>query len=62
VTSSDEVPVNWMAMEDVVNPPQLAGNTRHESFGDYVKDRLPSIQDSIESRYVRFSAADFPEG
>jgi hypothetical protein len=60
--SSGESPLYWVGMEDVGNPPRLEGNTRYDSFGDYVKDRLPSVQDVIEPRYVRYDTADFPEG
>src|SRR5262249_28043853 len=64
LTSSGESPLYWVGMEDIGNPPRLdgEGNTRYDSFGDYVKDRLPSVQDFIEPRYVRYNAADFPEG
>jgi hypothetical protein len=62
VTSSGESPLYWVGMEDLGNPPQLEGNTRFDSFGDYVKDRLPSVQDAIEPRYARYNPADFPEG
>jgi hypothetical protein len=62
ITSSGESPLYWVGMEDIGNPPRLEGNTRYDSFGDYVKDRLPSVQDFIEPRFVRYNAADFPEG
>lgn len=61
-TSRGEFAMYWVGMEDLGNPPRLEGNTRYESFGDYVKDRLPSVKNFIEARYVRYHAADFPEG
>jgi hypothetical protein len=62
VASSGESPLYWVGMEDLGNPPRLEGNTRYDSFGDYVKGRLPSVQDFIEDRYARYDPAHFPEG
>ena len=61
-TSSGEFAMYWVGMEDLGNPPRLEGNTRYDSFGEYVKARLPSKQDFIEPRYVRYDPADYPEG
>ena len=63
-TLSGESPLYWVGMEDIGNPPRLDsdGNKRYDSFGDYVKDWLPSVQDFVEPQYVRYDAADFPEG
>lgn len=62
VTSSGEHPLYWMPTEDLGDPPRLEGNTRFESFGHYVQDRLDSVQDVIDPQYVRYDPADFPEG
>lgn len=64
LTSGGESPLYWVGMEDIGNPTRLngEGNTRYDSFGDYVKDRLPTVQDFTEPRYVRYDAAHFPEG
>ena len=61
-TSSGEFAMYWVGMEDVGNPPRLEGNPRYGSFGDYVKDRLPSEQGLIEPDYVHYDPANFPEG
>jgi hypothetical protein len=61
-TSSGEFAMYWVGMEDLGNPPLLEGNTRYDSFGDYVKDQLPSKQAFIEPRYIRYDPADYPEG
>jgi hypothetical protein len=63
-TTSGESPLYCIGMEDVGNPAQLdgEGRTRYDSFGDYVKDRLPSVQDFVEAQHVRYDAADFPDG
>jgi SMI1 / KNR4 family (SUKH-1) len=62
MTASGESPLYWVGMEDVGNPPRLEGNTRFDSFGDYVKAQLPSVQDHIKARFVRYDPRDFPEG
>ncbi len=65
VTPNGEAPLYWVGLEDVGNLPRLETNSRYDSFGDYVKDRLKSAQDFIEQRYVRYvryDPADFPEG
>jgi len=62
LTPSGEPPLYWIGSEDIGDPPRLEGNTRFDSFGDYVKDRLPSVQDFVESKHVRYDPADFPEG
>jgi hypothetical protein len=59
---SGESPLYWVGPEDLGNPPRLEGNTRFASFGNYVQDRLPSVQDFIEPQHVRYDPADFPEG
>jgi hypothetical protein len=61
-TSSDEFAMYWVGMEDLGNPPRLEGNTRYDSFGDFVKDQLPAKQAFIEPRYIRYDPADYPEG
>lgn len=60
--SNDDAPVYWIGMEDLGNPPHLEGNTKWNSFGDYVKSRLPSVQEFIEDAHIRYNPADFPEG
>ena len=59
---SGEPPLYWVGMEDLGDPPRLHGNTRYDSFGDYVRDRLPSVQDFIDPQDVRYDPASFPEG
>jgi hypothetical protein len=61
-TSSGEFAMYWVGMQDLGKPPRLEGNTRYDSFGDYVKDQLLSKQDCIEPRFVRYDPAEFPEG
>lgn len=61
-TSAGEFTTYWMAPEDLGNPPQLEGNTRYDSFGDYVKDWLPAAQRHIEPCNVCYDPANFPEG
>jgi hypothetical protein len=62
VNSSGESPLYWVGMQDLGNPPRLDDNTRYESFGDYVRDRLPSVQDAIEASQVCYDPMHFPEG
>lgn len=61
-TSDGEFALYWIAPEDIGNPPRLDGNTRYESFGDYVKDRLPSVQRIVAAEDARYDPAEFPQG
>lgn len=61
VASTGESPLYFVAPEDLGDPPRLEGNTRFESFADYVKDGLSSVQDFVDPQHVRYDPADFPE-
>jgi hypothetical protein len=62
-TSPGENPVyGWIGAEDLGPEPNLPASARFASFGAYVAYRLPTEQEFIEPRWVRYDPADYPEG
>jgi hypothetical protein len=56
-TSPGESPFYWVSMEDLGASPRLAGNDKYSSYGEYVRDRLPSVQQFIKPEDVLYDPA-----
>jgi len=61
-SSPGEPALYWVGYEDLGAIPQLAGNHRYGSYGDYVADLLPSVQTIIPAEDIRCDPRNYPEG
>lgn len=60
-TAPGEHSLYWVGMEDLGHPVRMEGNTRYNTFGDYVADRLPETKDFIGESDAAYNPSDFRE-